>query len=177
MSKQNWGPKMAALPNDRWRRFVIALLDGTTSDGHGSKGHTAALKRAGWRGTPESLRVTAYRLSHDVRVQEAIQEEARKRLSFGLPMALNAIEEIVADPQHKDRLAAAKAVMDRAGLNEVAESHHTVEFIANDPAVLERVRQLAARTGVPVEKLIGRTAALALKPAPAEDAEFEEIAE
>lgn len=182
MRKENWGPKMAALPNDRWRRFVVEWLDGAKG-GHGgnAKGYSAALRRAGWKGKSDAaLAVSARRIARDPRVLEAIQEEARKRLRGAVPMALAALDEIVEDKAHKDRLAAVKSVLDRAGLHEVREEVHRHEvFIADDPMMLERVRQLAGRLGVPVERLLGKTAAGGLSaplalPSPVE-AEFEEV--
>jgi phage terminase small subunit len=163
-----WGPKMAALPNDRWRRFVCEWLD--RSQG----GATGAARRAGFEGKPDTLYVTAYRLSHDSRIQEAIQEEARKRLNSMIPLSLDALQEIVSDKEHKDRLGAVKSVLDRAGLHETKQIEHKHEFIANDPVMLERVRQLADRLGLPAEKLIGRSAAAAIT-APVQDAQFEEV--
>lgn len=162
---------MLALPNDRWRLFVESWLSGGRAHG----GYTGAARAAGFKGNDNVLKVTAYRLAHDQRVQEAIQEEARKRLRSSVPAALDALDEIVADKKHKDRALIAKTILDRTGLHEVSETKHTVEFIGNDPAMLERVRQLALRMNMDPEKLLGHTAAQKLLPARlVEDAEFEE---
>lgn len=174
-AKPKWGPKMLALPNDRWRRFVEVWLEMGTAGG----GYTGAARAAGFKGADTSLKVTAYRLAHDFRIQEAIQEEARKRLNSLVPGALEAMGDILGEKKHKDRALIAKTVLDRTGLHEVAETKHTIEFIGNDPAMLERARQLALRLNMPVEKLLGSSLARGL-PAPtpelvAVEAEYEEV--
>lgn len=149
--------------------------------GSAGGGCAGAARGAGFTGTHDSLKVTGYRLSHDYRVQEAIQEEARKRLTGLLPLSLEAMGDMLKDRQHKDRAAIAKTILDRTGLHEVTESKHTVEFIGNDPAMLERARQLAIRMKLPVEQLLGKSLARGL-PAPTPElveapleAEYEEI--
>lgn len=162
------GPKMCNLPNDQWRSFVIAYVSSGTGNA------TAALKQAGREGTPVSLRVAAHHLLHDTRVQEAIQEEARKRLVSFLPLAINVHKEIMQDAGHKDRLNAAAGILNRAGLHVVTEEKRTVEVTFN-PEQLARAKVLSARLGVPLEKLVGSR--LAIAGPKIEDAEFEEKSE
>jgi hypothetical protein len=162
--------EMLALPNERWRDFVRLWLDGC-------KNHAEAARRAGFQGDNDVIKVTAYRLSHDDRIQKAIQAEARRRLNSQIPLALRVTEEIMQDVLHKDRAAVAKTVLDRAGLHEVREERHTHEFIGDSPELLKRVALLAERLGMPVEKLIGREAAKRLEPVEVEFAEIEKSEE
>lgn len=150
---------MAALPNERWRAFVLAFLDGCPAGPHKGLGHTHAARKAGFTGNEATMRKTAYMLAHDTRIQEAIQEEARKRLTTCIPIALNAVADIAGRKGHKDQLAAAKTILDRTGLHETKEQRTTHEYITDDPAMLERIRQLAVQMNMPLEKLIGKGAA------------------
>lgn len=169
-TKPKYGPKMAALPNDRWRAFVIHLLDlGGKGHGHSSagKGYTGAARMAGFQGSPTAMSVKGHQLAHDTRIQEALQEEARKRLALGVPDALVALSEITRDKSHKDRLGAVKTTLDRAGLHEVQEKVVKHEFIGDSPEMLEQVRQLALRLKIPLQQLLGKSLAPDIK-----DAEF-----
>lgn len=180
-----FGPKMLALPNDRWRRAVVAFLEGGRKNygqgkgGHNSLGYTAAYLAAGFTATtPSSRSVNAHKLFHDVRIQDAIVEEAKRRAVLCLPMAIDAHVDILADPQHKDRLNAARSIMDRAGLHIVREEHRSVAvtMTAGDRA---RAVMLSERLGIPLDKLVGNRLAKQIE-APTEepmvtDAEFEEV--
>lgn len=171
------GEAMQALPNDKWRRAVIAYIEGGGGTlGRADKGYTTALRAAGFRGTAGSLRVSAHRFFQDARVQAALQEEARRRLVTLLPSALRAHEQIMADPSHKDRLQAARSVMDRGGLHVVTEEKKTLE-ITFGPAERARAVMLARRLNIPLDQLVGVRAAKQIAAQPAQDAEFEEAAD
>lgn len=179
-----FGPKMLALPNDRWRRAVVAYLEGGRKNygsvgGHNSLGYTAAYLAAGFTATTKTSRsVNAHKLFHDVRIQDAIVEEAKRRAVLCLPLAIDAHVDILADPQHKDRLNAARSIMDRAGLHVIREEHSsvTVTMTADDRA---RAVMLSERLGIPLDKLVGNRLAKQIE-APTEepmitDVEFEEV--
>jgi hypothetical protein len=142
------GPKMLALPSDRMRAFVLALL------AQGTRNYTAAYKAAGYSGTMEALRVGASRLAHDERVLAALHEEASKRLHSLVPAALRVVEEIMENPDAKDRAKVALGVLDRAGLHTVTEQRHT-HSLADDTEMLARIRLLAERNGIPLANLLG----------------------
>lgn len=178
------GPKMKALPNDRWRRAVVAYLEGGRKNyggqgGHNSLGYSAAYRAAGFDTTNENtIKRQAHTLFHDIRVQEAVIEESKRRAVLHLPLAIDVHTEIMLDPQHKDRFNAARSIMDRAGLHAVTEQHSTlsVTMTADDRA---KAVMLAERLGVPLEKLVGNRMAKQIA-APTEepmvtDAEFEEV--
>jgi len=144
-----YGPKMRALPTPRMQRFVLALLE------QGKRNQTAAYIAAGYAGkSRNALQANACLLVHDTRIQEALQEEAGRRTKDLLPLALHTIEAIVADPQHKDAAKVALSIMDRAGLHSMTEQKVTVG-LANDTEMLQRIRFLAERNGIPLAQLIG----------------------
>ncbi len=155
-----FGPKMRALTTNGQRRFVIALCEQSHRD------YSAAYRAAGY-GAEEgvSLRNCASKMAHDERIQEALQEEAGRRLKALLPMALESVEHILADPQHKDNAKIALGVLDRSGLGAVVQHQHTLG-LADDTAKLARITMLAARHGIPLESLLGPTMAKTIEHEP-----------
>ncbi len=164
-----YGPKMRALTTPRMKRFVIALLNQS-----GKPDQTAAYVEAGYMGsTRNALQINASILAHDQRIQEAIQEEAGRRLKLLLPAALAAIEEIVVDPQHKDRAKIADGIVSRAGLDAPVEHRHG---LAGDTAMLARIKMLAERNGIPLQSLLGEriTRTIEHEPVPVQVADEED---
>lgn len=165
-----YGPAMKALPNDRWRAACIAFVTGPGSH-HGNKGYAAAAQAAGYEGNQNVLNVQGHRMFHDHRMQAAIQEEFRKTMVGMLPIAKRAVEEIVMTPGDKDRLAAAKTILDRAGVHEVREERVHQEVTVS-VEFQQRAVLLAKRMGLPIEKLLGHRLAQKI---PVVDAEFAEL--
>jgi hypothetical protein len=155
-----YGPKMQALPNDRWRRFVLELM------GQAKRNYSAAYVAVGFSSrSPNAVRVEAHRMAHDVRIQEAIQEEGGRRLKALLPMALDVVEQIMTDPNNKDAAKAAFGVMDRAGLGAATEHKITVG-LANDTEMLARIKVLAERNGLSLSQLLGERVAKTIEHQP-----------
>ena len=173
------GPKMRELPNDNWRRFVLALLD------QDKPNYAAAYRKAGF-GSTNSNAVSAgsVRLAHDPRIIEAVQEEALARVKVEhLTLATHAIKEIIADPKHKGRLTAALAVWDRSGLNAIAEQKITVDRqqpLGQDPQQVERIKLMLETLGIGldgIQKLLGpRLSPPIIESVPTTDADFTEEA-
>ena len=97
------GPKMLALPNDRWRNFVVALFDEDAPQ-HGRLLY--AIRKAGF-GTPtsstKSLSVQANRIRHDERTKAAVAEYSIAAVRSGLaPDVVRGIRNVVNDPRHRD---------------------------------------------------------------------------
>jgi hypothetical protein len=109
-----------------------------------------AAELAGYSGTPEVLKVTGHRIAHDPRVQAAMTEEAKKVLRSEGGRSLKVLCEIRDNPQaeNKDRLKAAIEIMNRAGLNAIAESHLTVEHRLSESEQDRRILALAAELGM-----------------------------
>ena len=173
--KAKLGPKMKALPNDLWRATVVEYVEGgvDSNGGNASRGYVAAMRRAGWgeKMKDASMRAYSARLFHDTRFQEAIVEEAKRRLITDLPSALEIQRQIMRTPGHKDAFAAARSIQDRAGLHAVVEERHIHEVTFDAP----RAVMLAKRLGIPLDKFVGQRAAARIAHGTIVDAEFEEI--
>jgi hypothetical protein len=157
---RKYGPAMTALGSDMQRAFVIAFVTGGSNA-------TAAARSAGYKsnGHPDSLRAMAYHLVHMEEIQAAIQEESKRRMVGLLPAALDAIEQIVENPQHRDQAKVSFGILNRAGLHEIAERNVNVKVTLTHQEKIERIELLAARLGLDPKKLIGNVI----------DAEYEDV--
>ena len=147
-----WGPKMAALPNERWRRFVCALYE----VGGRSKGRSLrACKEAGFGkegSSRDTLRAQAGRLMADSRILAAIEEEGHRRMRALPPAAIDALERLLDRPDHKDHARAIGMVIDRSDpvqtLHRVEVDHeHHVSPLDIEKAA-QRIADLARAAGV-----------------------------
>jgi hypothetical protein len=144
------GPAMAAC-NEQQRRFVRALI------ALGVRGKaTEAARAAGYGGTKGTgLRVQAYRLSHNSRVQEAIHEEAVKMLGEARIIAIHVLHEIARDPAHPHQLKAATEILDRAGIT--AKTEHKIVVERTDTKVtVQSIIELARQLDIDPRKLLGK---------------------
>lgn len=157
--KTEYGPKMKALPNDRYRDFVRALFH--VKPGHGAQ--VRAAKQAGFgkpESTPETMAAIASRLANDERVQAAIREEADKHVRSAAPRALRALTGLIEDPTHRDHARGIAMVLDRTNPAEIVTTtrvEHDVTLSAAEVAqTLKRIAQLAAKFSValPAPKII-----------------------
>lgn len=154
------GPKMSRLSPQR-QAFVLALMK------QGDRNSTQAARTAGYsEKSPNSLQVQGYRLWHDEAIQEAIHEEASKRIKGMLPAAVAAVGEILENPQEggATRLKAAQVIMDRAGIHAVTERINHNEPIETNPDQMKRIIALAQVVGVPIERLLGQRLKQLAKP-------------
>jgi len=137
------GPKMMALPRDSWREFVRQLF--LQKPGHGL--HTRALRAAGLCPGSNKARQarTAYDLTHDQRVIEAVAEESRKYVRVGAPSAVTALLNLVRDPSHRDHGRAIALIMDRV---DPIETKHLIDVthrhVTLDDEALEALRTMRA---------------------------------
>lgn len=158
------GPAMRAL-NERQRRFVCALavLGGEQREAYVWAGYEAK--------TVASQDAAASQLAARPDVQEAIKEEALRRLDSYALMAVSTLGTL-ASPRStaKDsvKLAAANSLLDRIGGFAGKTEHKIVikdDRTTND--IIASIRQLAAANGLDAGKLLGA-------PEPV-DAEFTEV--
>ena len=147
------GPAMRALPNDRWRNFVRALV--TDTKGHGAI--TRAARQAGFgKATTKAATLSkqAHLLSRDERVIAAIAEESRKVIRVGHPEAVAAVFSLIRDPKHRDHMRAVAAVLDRC---DPVVTKHSVDVTHRhedpDRAALEELKALR-QLGATREKLL-----------------------
>src|SRR5208282_3925125 len=148
-----FGPAMQALTTLQ-RAFVGAYLEYPTASA------TAIAEHAGYAGSRETLRGVGHRNMHHETVIAAINEEASKRLRSAGLVAVSAVTEIALNPQHKDHLKAALAIMDRTGHHALSEHKVTVDDKRpqSRKELVEAVIQVAREAGLDddaVKKLTG----------------------
>lgn len=168
----NFGPAMRALANDRMRKYVlIRVLQGKMNA-------TQAAEDAGYfKESYGGLKVQAFHLEHNPKIQAAIQEEAlrqaRHNLGSMLVRAAERLGEVLENPQTKeaDTLKAVSMIFDRMGLHAVSETRKTIEHIGDSPETIARIRRLASQLGMDADKLLGAR----LNRQPAIDVEHEDV--
>lgn len=158
---RDMGPKLASL-SPRRQAFVIAMLE------TGQDNHTLCAKMAGYTGTEKSIRVQAFRLAHDDKIQAALTEQAQRRMKTGAIMATGTLLSIASNPVHKDQLKAAVEILNRTGLHAKTEQVVTHEHTINDKAMIAKIVELARGLGMEPKKLLGQYGVTV-------DAEFEEV--
>jgi phage terminase small subunit len=114
------------------RRFVLACLL------IGGGQHKRAAAMAGYSGDANQLAVTGYRVAHTPYVQQAILEEAAKRLGGSAIEAVNTVLETMSDAKssRKERLSAAQMILNRIGLHSKTEHSVTVTQEAGKSSLL-----------------------------------------
>jgi hypothetical protein len=156
LEPDRFGPAMLALPSDRWRQFVLAVLD------MGQKPNYAKAARvAGFSDSSEAAKVTAHRLIHDARTISALHEEAGKRFRLLGWLGVKGLATIAADKSHPDFYKANKDLADRFGFAHV-QQHQVVheEKRATPAQKLNEVRELCEFLGIPFDpaKFLGANA-------------------
>jgi hypothetical protein len=162
------GPKMKALPNDRWRAFVLALYE--VRAGHGARVKAAKLAGFGCEtSTPQTMCNIANRLMHDERILEAINEVDGKRIRGIAPRGVRALEHLIETPGHRDHARGIAMLLDRVHPAEtthfVKVQHDATPNFKDTAQVMARIAELAAKYRLPL-------------PAPAShvvDGEFSEV--
>jgi hypothetical protein len=96
----------------------------------------------------------AWRIMQDPSVVAAIAEESRKMLRVGSPEAVNALLNLVRDPEHKSHARAVEMLLARAD-PPVVHQHMIVEHKRNDAKMIELARRFAQEMGVDEAKLLG----------------------
>jgi hypothetical protein len=152
---EDWGQlsaEMRALPNEEWRRMALELVTGPP--GHGR--YSRALRAAGLAkgSTPTNQAKLAWKISHDDRMIAAVASESRRLLRGAHPEAVNALLEMIRDPEHRAHHNAVLAVIDRTdpiiGRSQIEVTH---KIINPDEEALEELRALR-QLGVTREKMI-----------------------
>lgn len=161
-----YGPAMAAL-SEKQRGFVMAMIQtpGCT--------HAEAARRAGYSDASEGAKVRGFYLAHHPRVQQAIREEAGRRLNSLSLVAANVMMMVMMDEEAplKEKLKAAAAVLDRTGFG-AAQTINVNKTLTDQTggAIMERIKSLAAKHGLDPMKLLSPGPA-----APVVEAEFSEV--
>lgn len=149
------GPAMRALPNDRWRRFVLAC---NQPDTHGQVNYTEAASKSGYdtdnRGTLAGI---AHTLAHDDRVQAAMLEESKRRIKAALPIATATLIEILTNVKAKDndRMKAIGMLMDRGGMPMSTEHNVNVTKVETQAEKIENAIKLCKQLGLDPATVLG----------------------
>lgn len=136
------GPKMAALRDDRMRRFAWFI-------GTGSLNASRAARDAGYSPHAAGSRVQAHKLQLRPDVQAAIREVAERAFEGLMPAAIQATKAILENERHPAHDRVALAVLDRTGFGAKSEHKVTVEHRdMTGPMMLARINELAAKFGI-----------------------------
>jgi len=133
------------------RRFVMARVQYGGNQGQ-------AARMAGYSDHLGNDRVAGHLLMQNENVLAAIREVSGKTLMFGTIMAANVLVEMLQrdDVEPKDKLKAAGMLLDRTGFG--AAQTINVNKTTTDrsgKAIMERLKELAAKHGMDPMKLIG----------------------
>jgi hypothetical protein len=151
------GPKMLALASDQMRAFCWLMASGAKSASECARQAGYADNGSITDNSKSGVRVSAHRLAHDVRVQEAIEECTRVTLRGLAPIAVRHARLILEDRKHPYHGRMIETILDRTG--HFARSEHVmkVEHAVDEARLVELARRLAAENGIPVERLLGST--------------------
>jgi phage terminase small subunit len=113
------GPAMRALPNERMREFVRALVQTGCSPARAAEAAGYGVQKSDGH---------ARRLAHDPRVQAALHEEGIKAIRAHSVAGIRILAEIAADTNEaaRDRIAAIRELMSRGGFAQTTEHNVTV---------------------------------------------------
>jgi hypothetical protein len=166
------GPAMRALPTEKMRAFVVALVE------TGGSGADAAALAGYKHANRQTLRSAASSLLRDERVQAAIHEESIKQLRADGPMALGVLRSIAKDKgvAPRDRIRAATEILSRGGFHATTEQHIQVDLTSMTDEELRRsALKIATDLGFDdahKARLLGNKAFGLEKPV---DVEFQEV--
>ncbi len=133
------------------RRFVYWLMN--LPPKRGFRVQAAKLAGYGKDSTPHVLNSIAQDLLGRQRVVDLISEVTRKQIRSAAPEALAAVREIIADPEHRDRLKAASTILERIEPTmQRIDMHVRHEVINRDAEAVAYLRKLKA-LGVSREKM------------------------
>lgn len=133
------------------RRFCYWLMN--LPPKRGFKVQAAKLAGYGKNSSPHNLNSIAQDLLSKQRVIDLITEITKKQIRSAAPEALAAVREIIADPEHRDRLKAAQTILERIEPTmqrlDVRVQHETVDRDAEAVTYLRKLKEL----GVSREKM------------------------
>jgi hypothetical protein len=149
---QDFGPAMRAL-NERQRGFVMGMIEVPGCS------YAAAARRAGYSDTKEGAKVRGHHLAHNPAVQDAIREEAGKRLNAASLTAGGVLLALLTDTKilPKDRIKAAGMLLDRSGFgaSQTINVNKTVTRKMDVSAAAQKIAEFRQRFPEQFEKLLG----------------------
>ena len=130
------------------RTFVDRYLALGGEHGAGAKAAQLAGYPASWAG------IASHRLLRRPRVMRAIEEESKRLVRALGPQAIKVIKEILDDREHKDRLKAARTVLERVDPTFLGVQHKHRVDVAVEPSGVElalKMLRVMRELHVPIE--------------------------
>ena len=146
---------MSAL-NERQQAFVLAMIE------FPGVNHAKAARLAGYSDVKEGAKVRGHYLAHNPAVQEAIREEAGRRLNASSLAAAGVLMQLLTDPkiEPKDRIKAAGMLLDRSGFGaaQTINVNKTVTRKIDASAAAQRIAEFRHKFPEQFAKLLGSAA-------------------
>jgi hypothetical protein len=147
-----WGEAMAALPNDRWRRFVVAIYD-EDAPRKGKGLWPWAMERAGFKfKNGDVAGISAQRLIHDPRIKKACAEYSRTVLRSLSPVTIKAVRELLENPKSRHHAKAIDAVLARSDPlphpSTTINIDNTVRVEMTGDQMMARIYELGTKLGI-----------------------------
>jgi len=136
-----FGPITSSLPVIE-QKFVEYLLSNPAIS------NAQAMRMAGYKGTESALRKRAYRAIHKKEVLEAIREGGALQLGGMVPVAVDALNQLIKDPNSRHHYKAVEGVLNRAGMPEVKETKTTVVHTLDRNDLITKIVALSQRLGI-----------------------------
>jgi hypothetical protein len=136
-----FGPFTSALPPLE-QNFVEYLLSNPAIS------NVQAMRMAGYKGTEPALRKRAYRAIHKREVLDALREGGALQLGGMVPVAVDALNQLIKDPNSRHHYKAVEGVLNRAGMPEVKETKTTVVHTLDRNGLIIKIVALSERLGI-----------------------------
>lgn len=155
----SFGKKMQACTENQ-QRFVLGHIY------YQGRAPGRAAAEAGY--SPKTSDQIAHNLLRNVRVQEAIHEEATRQLHSSVALGLGVIMQIAMNDGHKDQLKAAKMLAEGGRLITPADQVIEVKHTTDEKTQVKAISHLARQLGLDPSVLLGQYGVVV-------DAEFEDV--
>jgi hypothetical protein len=159
--RDEWGPHLEALRDDRQRLFVVHMAAGFTA--------ANAARSAGYSDTSEAAKVRAHHLLQNGDVLAALHEVGWRVLRGVSVKAIHALNAVVDNPDDPKHLIAIGMVLDRTGYAAQTEHKVTVRHEMDELQLKAIAARFSMETGVSMQKLLGFNDVI--------DGEFEPVTE
>jgi len=147
-----YGPAMQAL-SEKQRGFVLAMIEVPGCS------HAEAARRAGYSDASEGAKVRGHYCAHNPAIQEAIREEAGKRLNASSLAAAGVLMTLLTDEAilPKDRIKAAGMLLDRSGFGaaQTINVNKTVTRKVDTAEAMSRIAEFRQKFPEQFAKLTG----------------------
>ena len=141
LKEHPFGPITSSLPVIE-QKFVEYLLWNPAIS------NAQAMRMAGYKGTDSALRKRAWRSIHKKEVLEALREGGALQLGGMVPVAVDALNQLIKDPNSRHHYKAVEGVLNRAGMPEVKETKTTIVHTLDRNDLITKIVALSERLGI-----------------------------